>query len=36
MGETNLLQDLVGMEGLEGDIVDIEIGSNYPYADELQ
>lgn len=36
MGETNLLQDLVGMEGLEGDIEDIEIGSNYPYADELQ
>ena len=24
------------MEGLQGDIEDIEIGSNYPYADELQ
>ena len=31
-----MLQDLVGMEGLEGDMEEVELGSNYPYADEFQ
>ena len=36
MGQTEMLEDLVGMvKGLDGDD-DIELGSDYPYAKELQ
>ena len=36
-GKTDLLEDLVGMVGLEGDHDndEIEIGSDYPYAQEI-
>ena len=38
MGQTDLLKDLVGfVKGLDGDDDDgIELGSDYPYADEIQ
>ena len=38
MGQTDLLEDLVGfVKGLDGDDDDgIELGSDYPYAKEIQ
>jgi hypothetical protein len=38
MGQTDLLEDLVGMVGLDGDPDDevIEIGSDYPYNNEIK
>ncbi len=29
------MADLIGMAGLDGDADDIELGSDYPYAEEL-
>ena len=36
MGQTDLLEDLCGMAGLNGDVDDIEVGSDYPYAEEIR
>jgi hypothetical protein len=35
MGQTDLLEDLVGMVGLDKD-ADLELGSDYPYTKELR
>jgi len=35
MGQTDLLEDLVGMVGLDNN-ADLEIGSDYPYVKDLK